>query len=610
MTVALVALSRRGLEIARRLQPQLDGAVVHGLKGRADGADVPFSDTIGHLRALFASGETVIGICAAGILVRAMGPLVADKRRQPPVIALAEDGSAAVPLLGGHHGANALARRIAEALGGTAAITTAGDLGLGFALDDPPRGWTVANPKVAKKLAAALLHGEPVRLVTEAGDGSWPNAAPFADDGELTLLVTDRAGCANEATLVVHPPVLSLGVGCERGADAAELEKLVRETLAEAGLAEGALAAVGSLDLKSDEAAVLHLSDALGRPARFFPAADLEAETVRLANPSDVVFREVGCHGVSESAALALAGPDAELIVPKRKSARCTCAIARSPHHINARSVGRARGHLAVVGIGPGAAVWRTPEATMALAGADEVVGYGLYLDLVGDLIAGKPRHGSELGEEEARAGIALDLAAGGKSVALVCSGDPGIYALATLIFELLDRETRPDWSRVEVTVVPGISALQAAAARAGAPLGHDFCAISLSDLLTPEAAIVARLEAAASADFVTALYNPQSKTRRELLPRAKEIFAAARPPETPVILARNLGRADETVTLTTLGDFDTESVDMLTLVIIGNNRTRIMERGRVYTPRGYTGGKGGNLTAEDAEERGDTQSE
>ena len=588
MKIAIVVLSRRGLELARRLQSELDGAVVHGLAGRADGADVPFSDTMGHLRGLFAEGTAIIGIFAAGIAIRALGPKLANKKTEAPVIALAEDGSAAVPLLGGHRGANGLARRIADILKGAAAITTAGDLGLGLALDEPPKGWTVANPEIAKSLAAAMLAGDPVRLTVEAGDESWPDPALFSDAGDLALLVTDRAGREDDKTLVIHPPVLALGVGCERGADSAELQTLLDETLAEAGLAPGALAAIASLDLKSDEQAVLTCAENLDLPARFFTAAELEAEAARLANPSEVVFSEVGCHGVSEGAALALAGPDSELIVPKHKSLRATCAIARSPTPINANAAGKARGRLAIVGIGPGADGWRTPEATMALAGAEEVVGYGLYLDLVGGLIAGKPRHGSELGEEEARARIAIELAAEGKSVALVCSGDPGIYALATLVFELLNREARPDWNRVEVTTMPGISALQAAAARAGAPLGHDFCAISLSDLLTPRETILQRLKAAAEADFVVALYNPQSKTRRELLPRAKQILATNRPPETPVILARNLGRADEAVTITTLKDFDTETVDMLTLVMFGNSQTKVTKGGRVYTPRGY----------------------
>ncbi len=540
---------------------------------------------------LFAEGGAIVGVCAAGILIRALAPLVADKRAEPPVVALAEDGSVAVPLLGGHHGANALARRIADMMGGTAAITTAGDLGLGLALDEPPRGWTVANPAMAKALAAALLAGEPVRLVTEAGDGSWPDPALFADAGGLTLLVTDRACRVDDKTLVVHPPVLAVGVGCERGADTGELQALVDETLAGADLAPGALAAIASLDLKSDEEAVLACAEGLGLPARFFTGDELEAETPRLVSPSEAVFREVGCHGVAEGAALALAGPDAKLIVPKNKSKRATCAVARSPKPIDPGVAGRARGRLDVVGIGPGADAWRTPEATEALALADAVVGYGLYLDLVDGLIAGKPRHGSDLGEEEARVRLALDLAADGKSVALVCSGDPGIYALATLVFELLDREDRPDWNRVAVTVVPGISALQAAAARAGAPLGHDFCAISLSDLLTPRETILQRLQAAAEGDFVVTLYNPQSRRRRELLQEAKRIMLMARPPETPVIVARNLGRSGERVDQVALGDFDVDSVDMLTLVVIGSSATRRFGQGttmRTYTPRGY----------------------
>jgi cobalt-precorrin 5A hydrolase/precorrin-3B C17-methyltransferase len=603
MKIAIVVLSQGGLELARRLQPELDGAVVHGLAGRADGADVPFADTMGHLRGLFAEGAAIIGVFAAGITIRALGPNLANKKTESLVIALAEDGSVAVPLLGGHRGANRLARQIAGILDGSAAITTAGDLGLGLALDEPPKGWTVANPQAAKALAVAMLAGNPVRLVVEAGDGSWPDRALFSDAGDLTLLVTDRAGRANDKTLVIHPPVLALGVGCERGADIAELQTLVDETLAEAGLAPGAVAAIASLDLKSDEQAVLACAENLGLPARFFTAAELEAEAPRLANPSEVVFSEVGCHGVSEGAALALAGPDAELVVPKRKSARATCAIARSPKTIDANAAGKPRGRLAVIGIGPGADGWRTPEATMALAGADEVVGYGLYLDLVAGLIAGKPRHGSELGEEEARARIALDLAAAGKSVALVCSGDPGIYALATLVFELLDREAHPPWNRIETTIIPGISALQAAAARAGAPLGHDFCAISLSDLLTPKETILKRLKAAAEADFVVALYNPQSQRRRDLLAEAKRIMLVSRPPGTPVIVARNLGRAGESVEHVTLADFDVGSVDMLTLVMIGSSTSRRFDAGgavRTYTPRGYAKKMGNTDGGED----------
>jgi cobalt-precorrin 5A hydrolase/precorrin-3B C17-methyltransferase len=176
--------------------------------------------------------------------------------------------------------------------------------------------------------------------------------------------------------------------------------------------------------------------------------------------------------------------------------------------------------------------------------------------------------------------------------VALVCSGDAGIYAMASLVFELVEMAGEEAWRRLEIEVVPGISALQAAAARAGAPLGHDFCTISLSDLLTPWEVIEERLQAAAEGDFVVALYNPASRRRRRQLGEARDILLAYRPPETPVILAHNLGREGERLDFTTLDRLETEMVDMLTLVIIGSTATRQFEgaggRALVYTPRGY----------------------
>ncbi len=590
---ALVALGPGGLELARRLAAVLPGARVHGLAGRADGADEAFTETAPHLRRLFAEGVPIVGLCAAGILVRALAPVLGDKRAEPPVVAVAEDGSAAVPLLGGHAGANALARAVAAATGGVAAVTTAGDVRLGLALDEPPTGWRVANPDAAKGVAAALLADHPVALRVEAGDAGWltASAAPFAEEGEISVLVTDRAVARPGRDLVLHPPVLALGVGCERGVDDSELIGLVDDTLAAAGLAAGAVACVASLDLKMDEAAVHAVAERLGVPARFFTAAKLEAEAPRLANPSQAVFDAVGVHGVAEGAALAAAGPDAALVVGKTASRRATCAVARTPGAIEAAAVGRAQGRLAVVGIGPGGPEWRTPEATRALVEAGDVVGYGLYLDLLGDLISGAARHETPLSQEEGRVRKALDLAAEGRFVALVSSGDAGIYALAALVFELLDAEDRPEWNRIALSVVPGVSALQAAAARIGAPFGHDFCAVSLSDLLTPWPEIERRLGAAAVGDFIVALYNPVSARRRHQLADARDILATRRPPETPVVLARNLGRDGETVDVIRLDELEPERADMLTVILVGNSRTRAIERGGkgwVYTPRGY----------------------
>jgi cobalt-precorrin 5A hydrolase/precorrin-3B C17-methyltransferase len=587
--VAILVLAERAMPLARRLRDALPQSRIHGLRARVTDAETAFDGTSQHIAALFTAGTPIVGICAAGILVRAVAPLLGDKTREPPVIAVAEDGSAAVPLLGGHHGANALARAIAAAIGGAAAITTAGDLALGVSLDEPPVGWRIADAARIKNVAAALLAGTPVSLVVEAGTADWltASAVTFAKVAQYRIRITDRAATRDSVDLVYHPPVLALGVGCERGGDAEELAALATATLAEQGLAPAAVAGIFSIDLKSDEPAVHKLAENLGVPARFFTADELMRETERLATPSEIVFRETGCWGVAEGAALAAAGPGGALVVPKRKSARATCAIARAAAPLDATQIGRQRGRLAIIGIGPGAASWRTAEAEAALASADDVIGYGLYLDLLGPAIVGKRRHESPIGAETERARRALDLAAAGGHVALVSSGDAGIYGLAALVFELLEREGRADWRRVAISVVPGISALQAAAARVGAPLGHDFCAISLSDLLTPWPVIERRLNAAAAGDFVVALYNPRSARRVEQLAAARRILLAARSPETPVVLARNLGRAEERVTTTTLAALDPADVDMLTLVIVGSSTTR-RGKGFVYTPRGY----------------------
>lgn len=592
---ALVALTAGGLEAARRLQPALPGSEVHGLAGRCPGADVPFTDPAAHLGALFAAGTPIVALCAAGIVVRALAPLVADKHREPPVVAAAEDLSVAVPLLGGHHGANLLARAIADAAGAVAAITTASDVRHAATLDAPPPGWRIANPAAVKEVSAALLAGEEVALRVEAGDAGWLGAsgAPFAATGALRVTVTDRALPPSPADLVLHPPVLAVGIGCERGTAAEEVVALVEETLRAGGLAAAAVACVASLELKADEPAVHAAAAALGVPARFFAAEELEAETPRLRNPSSAVFRAVGCHGVAEAAALAAAGREATLLVAKTRSPRATCAVARAAHDIDPLAIGRPQGSLSVVGIGPGDTEWRTPAAMRALAGASDVVGYGLYLDLLGGLIAGQRRHASAIGEERARVETALDLAGEGRRVALVGSGDAGVYGLASLVFERIAEEHRPAWRQVAIAVEPGLSAFLAAAARAGAPIGHDFCAISLSDLLTPWAQIRRRLEAAAAADFVVALYNPVSRRRRRQLAEARDILLTGRPATTPVVLARNLGRAGEEVEIIDLAGLSAERADMLTLILVGNSETRRIDHGGrrwVYTPRGYAG--------------------
>jgi len=245
-------------------------------------------------------------------------------------------------------------------------------------------------------------------------------------------------------------------------------------------------------------------------------------------------------------------------------------------------------GRLAIVGLGPGAAELITPRASETLAAATDLVGYAPYLARVPER-PGQRRHPSNNREELARACQALDLAAEGKSVAVVSSGDPGVFAMASAVFEAIE-EGRPTWRDIEVTVVPGVTAMLAAAARIGAPLGHDFCVISLSDNLKPWGVVLKRLEAAASDDFIIVLYNPASKARPWQLGEALSLVARHRAGTTPVIFARAVSRPDERIDITTLADADPARADMRTLIIIGSSATKLVTGGKgrrfVYTPR------------------------
>ncbi|WP_229069518.1 precorrin-2 C(20)-methyltransferase [Actinoplanes sp. DH11] len=245
-------------------------------------------------------------------------------------------------------------------------------------------------------------------------------------------------------------------------------------------------------------------------------------------------------------------------------------------------------GSVTVVGLGPGDRAWLTPEAQAALAAADDLVGYGPYVDRV-PANPRQRRHPSDNRVEAERAAFALDLAKRGRRVAVVSSGDPGVFAMAAAVLEVSED---PQWAGVPVRIVPGLTAAQAVASRAGAPLGHDFCVLSLSDRLKPWSAIETRLVAAAAADLVIAIYNPASKSRTEQLVRARKLLLEHRSEQTPVVVGRDVGGPAEEIRVTTLGDLDPATVDMRCLLIIGSSQTRTIERGdgsrAVYTPRHY----------------------
>ena len=246
-------------------------------------------------------------------------------------------------------------------------------------------------------------------------------------------------------------------------------------------------------------------------------------------------------------------------------------------------------GWLAVVGTGPGDSAWMTPETSAVIAAATDLVGYERYVERVAD--SGQRRRLGQSRGDRAR-GHALDLAASGARVAVISGGDPGIFAMAAAVSKTLERADHERWAAVEIRVTPAVSAIQAVAARAGAPLGNDFCVISLSDNLKPWAVIERRVRLAAEADFALAFYNPISRARPWQLGAAIEAVAAHRAPTTPVVLGTAVGRADEALTITDLARFDAAAADMRTLVIVGASTTRVIAaadgRTRVYTPRLY----------------------
>lgn len=532
--------------------------------------DGPVADAV---RRAFAECDQVVCFLATGAVVRLVAPLLADKGSDPGVVCVDEAGRFAVSLVGGHAGgANELAREVGELLGAEPVVTTATD-----AVGVP--GLDTLGLPVEGDLAGvsrAMLDGEPVVLERES---PWPlpalppNVGSPAAPGAAVVRVSDRVRERTAREVVLRPPSLVVGVGASRGAPVEEVLGLVVDALREAGLSVRSVAGLATVDAKSEEPGIVGAAGQLGVPVVTYTAEELAA--VAVPNPSGAPLAAVGTPSVAEAAALKGGG---ELLVPKRKSVRAdgqpamaTCAVVRRP----------ARGRLAVVGLGPGARDLLTPRATAELRRAAVLVGLDQYVDQIRDLLRpGTLVLESGLGAEEERARTAVAEARRGQAVALIGSGDAGVYAMASPALA----EASDD---IDVVGVPGVTAALAAGAILGAPLGHDHVSISLSDLHTPWEVIERRVRAAAEADIVVTFYNPRSRGRDWQLPQALAILAEHRAAATPVGVVRNASRPDESSRVTTLGSLDPGIVDMMTVVTVGNTATREIA-GRMVTPRGY----------------------
>lgn len=548
------------------------------------------------LKANWTRGGNLLVIGAIGAVTRLIAPLVQDKHSDPAVVVMDARGEHVVPLLGGHSaGAEQLARDLAAALGSRAVLTGDASTQGRLALDAFGEAWGWKRGGEASawhQLMQSQAMEQPLSLTQQSGTTLWSTSAGSQRlhhrDGSHQSPALSIGAKTDAAACRWHPPTLWIGIGCERNTSLGLVERAVASALAQASLAREAVAGISSIDVKANEPALIRLSEQHEWPFRLHCASSLAA--VAVPTPSEVVNAEMGTASVAEAAALLAAGDGAQLRHPKQilhadpgEQGAVTVAIAEA-----SQAFAPQRGELHLIGSGPGALDLLTPDARQALSRCVSWVGYGLYLDLLEPLRRhDQVRVDGQLTRERDRCQQALEMAREGTKVALVSSGDSGIYGMAGLALELwMDL---PESDRPLFQVHPGLSALQLAAAKAGAPLMHDFCTISLSDRLTPWEVIERRLHAAAEGDFVVALYNPRSKGRDWQLQRAIEILLKDRPATTPVVMARQLGRREENVRLFQLANLQPEDVDMLTVLVIGNSSSRVMG-GRMVTPRGYPG--------------------
>ena len=430
---AIVILGQGSLATARAIQQVYPDALIHGLAGRVEGADQAYNEFGASVRQLYEQGTPIIALCAAGIVIRTLAPLLLEKGVEPAVLAVAEDGSAVVPLLGGLGGVNVMAREIAAALGVAAAITTSGELRFGTCLLNPPSGYQLGDLELGKRFVSDLLAGESVRI---EGAAPWLDQANLPQNQQARLAIhvgsAERTPAANE--LLIYPK--NVLVTCQSGP---QLAARIRAALQDAGLAVQSLACLLASETEMADSSLHEASIELGVPLRF----------ASLATQTDIAI-----------------------------------TVADAP--LDLSRVGRPRGRLAVIGLGPGAAELMVPAVKAELARCTDVLGYETYVRMAGPFRPDQIQHCTDNREEMQRARHAFELAAQGRSVVVVSSGDPGVFAMAAAVIEALHESSDPAWHQVDLEILPGVSASLATAAQAGAPLGHDFCVMSLSDNLKP----------------------------------------------------------------------------------------------------------------------------
>ena len=602
---AIVALTRKGVELGRRLRPLLPGSHLYlPEKFAAEGKPgehsfLPPAEEV--VREVFHRYRYLVLIMAVGIAVRLIASQLRDKYQDPGVVAVDDAGTFSISLLSGHiGGANELSQKIASFLGAQPVVTTASEVGETISVDllGKEFRWELEDNRNVTKVSAALVNGERVGIYQDAGERNWwPETIPLPDnvriftsieallkaDCTVALIITDRIidkehqALLPAYTVIYRPKSLVIGIGCNRGTMGAEIEAAVAGVFSEHGLSLKSIRNVATIDLKKSEAGLMEFARKYHLPIEYF-----DKESLRDADfpspASDVALKYVGTPAVCESAAILSSGTS--LFVPKAnfKSA-VTVAVAR----LSFNSTKQKSEKLFLVGIGPGDFKHMTFGAREAISDSEVVVGYKTYIKLIEPLLRQKEVIATGMGGEIERAKTAINLVKKGRTVSIVCSGDAGIYGMAGLVSEILHEQG----DRLAIEVIPGVPAMVAAAALLGAPVMSDFAAISLSDYLVSWTEISQRLKLAAQGNFVIALYNPSSKSRKHQLAEARGIILPYRSPSTPVGIATNAYRQKQRVVITDLEHMLDYEVGMNTTIIIGNSTTFTFN-GRMVTPRGY----------------------
>ena len=533
--------------------------------------------------------------------VRLISPLLSAKEKDPGVIVIDKKFSKIIPLIGIHQTiCYEIALELANLFDGDLVMTNNSIFEKSLNLDSFGRNWgwnrsgSINNwsnlvIKESNKQQIFVKQYSGNKLWKESKSGkkfkNLSNKNKFDKEENIFFISTK-----NHHRLAWHPRTLWIGIGCERNTSAKFIEDCIKKLFLKYELSFFSIAGLATVDIKKDEKALIDITKTKNWPIKFFKSEDLIK--VDVPNPSKIVFEEIGTFSVAEAASLLACGNEGGKIVIEKNIFKhkdpsgenlgaVTLSIAESMQQFAPE-----RGFVHVIGSGPGDLSFLTGESKAALSQCSIWIGYKRYLDLLNPLIRDDQlRIDSELTQERQRCADAISFAQQGIKVALISSGDAGIYGMAGLLIELiqkLDTQSRPSFA-----IHPGISSLQLAASLAGAPLMNDFCAISLSDKLTPWETIKKRINGALAGDFVAVIFNPQSNERNWQLKTTIEMFLKFRAKTTPVLVARQVGRNQQKKRIFNLDSIPIDEIDMLSIIIIGNSSTKLVNN-FLISPRGY----------------------